>query len=751
MIQGKAFREITSGRERDFYIARDTKDCPMNPEPTDSSSPTPSSSAAPNGAARQLATASRGWTAGLTFSVMLGLVLEAVTGLWILLAPFSIISQLQVLLHTGAGLLLTVPYAVYQWRHYQDWRDQTLSVVKLVGYVGMGLTLASMVSGLVVTYASLWGRRLPPLWDEVHLVSGIAVTVLVALHLAFAYGRRRAALRTVQDFGARFRRRWVVLAGATLGTYVALGVAAELFPRRPTDEPLPAGYTLPKYATKEEYRGSPFAPTYARTASGKLINPDALAHSASCGTAGCHEQILAEWEPNAHRFSAMNAPFQAVQKKFAHDRSPADTRYCAGCHDPISLFAGAKDVTNMSLSAPGMQEGASCAFCHSISQVDQRGNADYVVTPPRKYLGEDVKGLRKGISDFLIRAYPRQHLADYNRSVLRTPEFCGACHKQFIPEALNRFGVSPAQNQYDEWRKSHWFNESHADKSLSCRDCHMRLVRDSRDPGAGQTGDVRRTADDHSHRHHGFIATNSFMPDVLKLPHYQEHNQLTEDWIKGKTVLPEIADVWPAGPVSSIELLAPKSAAPGQSLELQAVVHNRKAGHNFITGPLDFIRAWVHVRVVDADGHTLAEWGGIDPITHDILDETGKLHTSGEGPRNKGTLVLESLPMDADNQPILRHDLWRKAGGAGTRVIFPGYSDKQTYTCPIPATAKGPITVTAELDFRRYRQEFLNLMVPDMERESGVYQPTVTADATTVTIPVTRPESGGTVAGALSP
>jgi hypothetical protein len=50
--------------------------------------------------------------------------------------------------------------------------------------------------------------------------------------------------------------------------------------------------------------------------------------------------------------------------------------------------------------------------------------------------------------------------------------------------------------------------------------------------------------------------------------------------------------------------------------------------------------------------------------------------------------------------------------------------------------------VTAELNFRRYRQEFLDLVVPDMERESGVYQPTVAQSSHTITIDV-LPQAAG--------
>ncbi|HTO04328.1 MAG TPA: hypothetical protein VL069_11530, partial [Opitutus sp.] len=43
--------------------------------------------------------AAQGWTGTLTFCVTLGFVIEIVTGLWVLFAPFSLASQLVVLVH----------------------------------------------------------------------------------------------------------------------------------------------------------------------------------------------------------------------------------------------------------------------------------------------------------------------------------------------------------------------------------------------------------------------------------------------------------------------------------------------------------------------------------------------------------------------------------------------------------------------------------------------------------------------------
>ncbi len=669
--------------------------------------------------------ARRGWASPLAVCVTAFLLIEAITGLWIYVAPFSIASQIQVILHSVAGIVLLLPYSFYQTRHFLKWYRQKLTAVMVLGYALMMVVVVCVVSGIVVTWQAAAGPELTVGWDFVHLVTGIATGPLLVGHVALAYARRSPAAQKSPDFTVAVRGFFGRVSGGILGGVALVVLGSLLWPVDEVEFDAPAGYSLPKYAQNfDEYRGSLFAPSYARTASGKLVKPDAMAHSESCGTSGCHEQILSEWLPSAHRFAAMNPPFRQVQKNFAEEREAAETRYCAGCHDPISLFAGAKDLHNQDLAAPGMQEGNSCIACHCISEVDERGNADYVFTPPKKYAFENTKGWRKFVSDFLIRAYPRQHLLDYDRNVLRTPEFCGACHKQFIPEALNRFGVSPGQNQYDEWRKSHWHDVDHPESDLSCRDCHMRLVA-SDDPGRGEDGDLRRSAQDRAHRHHGMIGTNFLMPEVLDLPNWRKHVELTKEWMRGETVLPEIADLWPKGPVASLRVIAPKSVRTGEEVTLRVTVTNRKVGHNFTTGPLDFVRAWVHMRVLDDAGQAVFEWGGIDPVTRRIQDRPGSEHAVGNS-RSKGTMVFEGEPQDEHGNPLVRHELWKKAGGKGQRVVFPRYSDTHTYKFKVPEGASGELTIKADLNFRRYRQEFLDLVVPDMEKESGVYQRTVT-------------------------
>ncbi len=242
----------------------------------------------------------RGWASVAAVCVATTIFLEAVSGLWLYLAPFSDLSQVLVLFHVSAGVLLLAPALYYLVWHFLAWRAQKQTVISIMGYALSLVVAVCAISGIVLTIQASVGPKLSPLWDQVHLVSGILTGSLVATHLLLAFWRRRVAARQDAALVASwklFARRG--LAGATGAALLVVGgVIAWRTPDWEQD--LPEGYRLSQYVQQfDEYRGSPFAPSYARTANGKLVKSNILAGSSSCGTAGCHEQILAEWEPSA--------------------------------------------------------------------------------------------------------------------------------------------------------------------------------------------------------------------------------------------------------------------------------------------------------------------------------------------------------------------------------------------------------------------------------------------------------------------
>jgi hypothetical protein len=495
----------------------------------------------------------------------------------------------------------------------------------------------------------------------------------------------------------------------------------------------PADYSL-KYGPHR-----PFAPSLATTATGRAFDSRSLAGSESCGTAGCHEQIAAEWRVSAHRWSAMDLGFQRIQEEMAKQNGAESTRYCGGCHDPISLFSGTKNIFTADLTnLAGYQEGVSCLACHSIRKTDVKGNANFVIAQPKRYLFELHEGRGARVArDFLIRAYPWQHTADLSKRLFKTPEYCAACHKQFIDQEVNNVGWVQLQNQYDNWRKSRWNHPGVPRKTIECRECHMPLAASS-DPAAGDTADFNRRADDGKHRSHRFLGANQIMPGLLNLDGAEEQTAMVEKWLRGEVAIPEIADRWHEGPAIPIGLDLPESATAGEPVTVRVHLLNNKAGHDFPTGPLDIIQAWVELQVTDANGREVFHSGGIDD-KHFI---------------QTGTYMFKAEPVDRYGNLIDKHNLWEMVGVRFRRTLFPGSEEVVPFTfdcasvvsrgtppalrdqavaLTIPADAVGDLKVHAKLNYRKFDQYLLNFA---FGADSGLTAPVTVVSTADGVIPV---------------
>jgi Cytochrome c554 and c-prime len=605
------------------------------------------------------------WQHRLFIAVSGLLLFETLTGLSIFLLPFSVPNQVMVLLHTAVGVVFLGPYAWYQLRHWLLYRALRMSHVKLTGYFALVATLAAITSGLVLTGQALWATRISYAWDLIHLVATFALIASVAPHVAVLIVR---AARTGERAAAdpvlvAAKRGGVATAGLTAASFVAVALAAYWYEPPRMMNTLPADYSF-LYG-----RDRPFAPSLARTNTGSAFDARSMSGSESCGTSRCHEQIVAEWKVSAHRYSAMDVAFQKVQEVMAQQNGAESTRYCGGCHDPISLFSGAKNVfTDDLTNLAGYQEGVSCIVCHAIEATDVKGNANYTIRQPRRYMFELEAGPRaRFFRDFLLRAYPRHHVESLQHTLFKSPEFCAACHKQFIDEEINQVGWVQLQNQYDNWRKSRWNTPGDPQKTIECRECHMPL-EDSHDAASGDALDYNRSPGDGKHRSHRFLAANQFMPGVLKLEGAEEHARLTERWLRGEIEIPEIAEKWRSGPAVPVELMVPDSVAPGEEVRIQAVVTNNKVGHDFPTGPLDIIQAWVEIEVTDQAGRVVFHSGRTDE-RHFI---------------EPGSFIFKAEPVDQYGNLIDRHNLWEMVGVRFRRSMFPGASDRAEFgfMCP---------------------------------------------------------------------
>jgi hypothetical protein len=628
------------------------------------------------------------------------------TGIPVRLWRFSPLVEWSLLFHTVVGLAAMWPLTLYLWRHWKHYRPDALTPPKVIGYMGLAAAAASAGTGLWATVLAAFSDRVPPYVRMLHLLSSVALVVLAVAHFLPSWRRLPQEVGAIEPF-SRARRGYLGAALLAPAILLLLAFPASLLHDGPrVAGHFPSGYRTPYGADR------PFAPSLARTESGRALAPEALTGSAACGSSGCHEAIYKEWSVSAHRWSALDPAFQRVQEEMARQNGPESTRYCGGCHDPISLFTGEKMVFKASLTSDaGLREGVSCLTCHGVAKTDVQGNANYIVRPPRRYLFETAKApAARFVSYFLIRAYPEQHQASLEKRLFKTPEYCAACHKQFVDQLINNFGWVQLQNQYDNWRKSRWNHPGQPGKTIECRECHMPLLNGP-EPASGDAADYNRRPDDGKHRSHRFLGANQYMPALLKLPGGEEQVRLVEQWLHGSYAVPEIAGKWADGPAVSLDLEAPATAKSGQPLTIQAVITSRKVGHDYPTGPLDLIQSWIEVEVQDEAGR---------PI-----------FTSGRPDAKRmippGTFLFKAEPVDRYGNLIDRHNLWEMVGVRYRRSLFPGYSDvaRYTFSCPgasgepapgrritVPSPPPGNLSVVATLHYRKLDQFLVDFLFP---------------------------------------
>ena len=267
----------------------------------------------------------------------------------------------------------------------------------------------------------------------------------------------------------------------------------------------------------------------------------------------------------------------------------------------------------------------------------------------------------------------------------------------------------------------------------------MRLSP-STDPAAGDVKDYNRTAEDGKHRNHRFIGANQWHPTLHGLEGGEEQVRLTEEWLRGETVVPEISDKWVEGPAIPVQLVLPKVAKPGETVSMQVVVTNHKAGHDFPTGPLDIIQSWVEIEVTDADGKVIHQSGSVDD----------------KGYLSEGAFVFKAEGIDRQGNLIDRHNLWEMVGARFKRALFPGYPDSAEFEfqCPsaisrsteplppvhgaevaVPEGIRGPLTVNARLRYRKVDQTLIDFVFPDQ----GLTAPITDLSEATGTIPIAGP------------
>lgn len=620
-----------------------------------------------------------------------------------------------VLLHFVVGLLVIPPFL--SWgvtlfrataRELPRLTLKRMGFFVMLGAIGTGIALA-IVGGL---RANQW------LIDTHMTVAALGVVLL-------AFGAGIPGLRQ----GAPHRLpRLALLASLVVLPAALWGTRAASVPTGPEFENPP---TAPLTMDEEAMggRSGPFFPSSSSTSTSGMI-PSAFFTQSQQACQRCHGDIYNQWFSSAHHFSSFNNQWYLKSIEYMQEvNSIQSSKWCAGCHDVAVLFSGLMDkpVQEITNTVEG-QAGLGCMACHTINRVKSTmGQGDYFIEYPLLHrLANNDHPVLRGVHDLLVHLAPEAHRRTFLKPFHRSEgangaEFCVACHKVHLDVPVNNYRWFRGFNEYDNWQASGVSGQGtrsfyYPPAPKSCGECHMPLVQ-SRDKG-NRNGFV------HSHR---FPAANTALPVANKDP---EQLKTVIEFLKGSVSVDIFAVARPAegeaaqpagatipaqrdplrlsttfsvgeeaaeGPGRQAVGARAITAAidevgavvrRGESVLIDVVVRNRKTGHFFPGGTVDAFDVWLELKATDATGR--------------VIFWSGAVEDGGKGPVEEGAHFYRGYLLDAHGNHINKRNAWAARSVLYSRLIPPGAADTAHFRLDLSKDAKGPITLEARVNYRKF-------------------------------------------------
>ncbi len=372
-----------------------------------------------------------------------------------------------------------------------------------------------------------------------------------------------------------------------------------------------------------------------------------------CGA--CHKEIYQEWKENMMSKAFTHTWDQVEYFKLALPHAMKEPKVagvkagCIGCHAPLAFLAG--DIPPKPASeGTRANEGVSCEICHNITGTTEKEpfNFSYIIEP-----GKTKVGPRQDAKPMGHKVKPSEFI--------KSAEFCATCHDEASP-----YGAW-VKATYREWKAG-----PYAKEGVVCQDCHMY-----RAPGKAATMGPKRA----DMAHHAFQGSHS--PAKL------------------------------AGAVDIALYASKEKASPGETVKIRAELFNGKVGHMIPSGSAEERMLWLEVWAIDANGkswHLPVDKKGFKGEEYTIADPNAYAYFAiGEIMEIKD---FKGLKRDGDvpaGARIFRKPFFDPKGRmticqwytANNELvdyrIGPRETKIETYTFRIPAEAKGPITIKANL------------------------------------------------------
>jgi Flp pilus assembly protein TadD len=435
----------------------------------------------------------------------------------------------------------------------------------------------------------------------------------------------------------------------------------------------------------------PFIPGTMLVQGDDFVQPGAFPNPTYC--AHCHQEAYHQWRQPLHSNAFRTPSYRASVNILINTKGIEFARHCDSCHNPVAVLAGGL-TQDSKVDRKMDQNGLSCTTCHSIQKLQSiKGNGGFVMGIPSVMVDENGNRIPGEVPYEQILKHPERHSKALMQSFYRTPEFCGASHKANLPNPLNDYKFLRAFTAYDEWQSSKFSQRNpltfYTGDFTTCQGCHMkRAPNDLPDYGA-KNGTFA------SHR---WLAGNTAVPFYYG---FDEQLEKTIAFLKSGNFLN--VDIVALKKASEERIIAPLGSVPvrlepNNMVEALVVIQNKNIGHSLIPEVRDLYEAWVEFTVQDSAGKDLYHSGFLKP----------------DGSLDPRAHSFTNRPVNTEGQFVDNHKVWTIHSVAYDNSVQAGRSALVRYQFRIPADINGPIKITARVNYRHFRQSYLdNVFGPD--------------------------------------
>jgi tetratricopeptide (TPR) repeat protein len=429
----------------------------------------------------------------------------------------------------------------------------------------------------------------------------------------------------------------------------------------------------------------PSAPGNASMVGDDFVQPGAFPNAKYC--AHCHQEAYHQWRQALHSNSFRTPFYRTSVNILIRTKGIEFSRHCDSCHNPIAVLSGGL-TQDSQVDRSFDKDGLTCTTCHSIQSLKStNGNGGFVMGIPAVMVDEKGHRIPGEVPYDQIMKYPKRHSMAIMKSFYRTPEFCAACHKANLPDTLNDYKFVRAFTTYDEWQQSKFSQRNpltfYTADFKTCQGCHMKRAA--------------KTLPDYGAKN-GMFASHSWAAGNTAVPFYygfDEQLRKTTAFLKAGNYLN--VDIFALQKAGDDKIIGPLGSVPfslktNDVIQALVVIQNKNIGHSLIPEVRDLYEAWVEFNAKDAAGKEIYHSGFIKP--DGMLDERAHSFTN--------------RPVNVDGGFVDNHKVWTIHSVAYDNSVQSGRSVLVRYQFRIPSDLRGPITITAKVNYRHFRQSYMN-------------------------------------------